>query len=344
VSITVKILKRAPGGRPTLYATRDLDRLPVSIGRDPACTIALEDPNKHMSRFHVEIAEAEGVYWMSVVSKVNPVMVKGVRYGPGTRLTLQSGDSFDLADYEVQVLLPDKAQPPRAAEPPPDKAERLFNEATFVGVEAPAPRPVAPPPKAEPPPEETFIPGRPAHPLRALFEGAGLPPKELTPIQADRMLRDCGAILRAAVQGITMLLAARGELAPRDNNPLNLISNAREALEFLLDPSEDRTDGVLGAVQAVGDACEDIRSHQAALTAGLRAAVLGALARLDPAAIEGKLERGFSLASRKAQLWDAFVEQQAKLSREAQADFNQAFGRDFTAAYQAELQRLKGRR
>jgi FHA domain-containing protein/type VI secretion system protein len=80
------------------------------------------------------------------------------------------------------------------------------------------------------------------------------------------------------------------------------------------------------------------------LTAGLRAAVLGALARLDPAAIEGKLERGFSLASRKAQLWDAFVEQQAKLSREAQADFNQAFGRDFTAAYQAELQRLKGRR
>ena len=106
MSITVKILKRAADGRPSLYATRDFDVLPISIGRDAACTIALEDPNKHMSRFHVEIQEADGTYWMSVVSKVNPVMVKGTRYGPGARVTLQSGDSFELAEYEVQVLLP----------------------------------------------------------------------------------------------------------------------------------------------------------------------------------------------------------------------------------------------
>ena len=56
-----------------------------------------------MSRFHVEIEEEDGTYWMAVVSKVNPVMVKGRRYGPGTRLTLHSGDSFELAEYEVQV-------------------------------------------------------------------------------------------------------------------------------------------------------------------------------------------------------------------------------------------------
>ena len=92
MAITVKILKRSADGRPTLYATRDVEALPVSIGRDAACTIKLEDPNKHMSRFHVEIEEESGVYWMSVVSKVNPVMVKGRRYGPGTRLTLKSGD------------------------------------------------------------------------------------------------------------------------------------------------------------------------------------------------------------------------------------------------------------
>ena len=61
MSITVKILRRSADGRPSLYATRDFDVLPISIGRDAACTIALEDPNKHMSRFHVEIAaEADG--------------------------------------------------------------------------------------------------------------------------------------------------------------------------------------------------------------------------------------------------------------------------------------------
>jgi type VI secretion system FHA domain protein len=395
MSITVKILKRTAGGRPTLYASRDLDVLPVSIGRDAACTIALEDPNKHMSRFHVEIEEESGTYWMSVVSKVNPVMVKGRRYGPGTRLTLHSGDSFELADYEVQVLLPEPApaaaaspaaQP--AAAPPPsddpliqvlspaqaspsDNAERLFNESTFLGDEKLEKKPV---PQAEPPPEETFIPQKaakapapgparapaapPSHALRAFFEGAGLPLKELSPMQADRMLRDCGAILRAAVEGIMQLLLARAEMrkefeaeertmvAARDNNPLKLMSDPHEAMDFLFDPAE-RTDGFLDPVQAVGDACEDLRSHDLALMAGMRAAILGALRRFDPPAIERAFEKsakGFSLSSRKAKLWEAFVAQQDKLSRDAQEDFNKVFGRDFMGAYQAQLRRLKGGR
>lgn len=391
MSITVKILKRTADGRPTLYATRDLDVLPISIGRDAACTIALDDPHKYMSRFHVEIEEESGTYWMSVVSKVNAVMVKGRRYGPGTRLTLRSGDSFELADYEVQVLLPEPA-PAAAAKPaddPPvqfpgparagssDEAERLFNESTFLGDEKlgdekpadekPESKLV---PQAEPPPEETFIPEKaakapaaapsapPSHALRAFFEGAGLPLKELSPMQADRMLRDFGAILRAAVEGIMQLLLAHAEMrkefeaeggtmvAARDNNPLKLMSDPREAMDFLFDQGE-RTGGFLDPVQAVGDACEDLRLHDLALIAAMRAAVLGALRRFDPAAIERAFEKsakGFSLSSRKAKLWEAFVAQQDKLSRDAQEDFNKVFGRDFMGAYQAQLQRLKGGR
>ena len=350
-SITVKILKRAADGRPSLYATRDFDVLPVSIGRDAACTIALEDPNKHMSRFHVEIEDEDGTYWMSVVSKVNPVMVKGRRYGPGARVTLQSGDSFELAEYEVQVLLPE-AGPAEPAAPPVEpqelgtstqirrsgEAERLFNESTFLGDEKPA--------------------ALPSHPLRAFFEGAGLPHRELSPMQTDRMLRDCGAILRAAIEGIMLLMLTRAEMrkefgaegrtlvATRDNNPLRMMSDAREAMDFLFDPGE-RTDGFLEPVQAVGDACQDLRAHEIALMAGMRAAVLSALRRFDPAALERFFEKsakGFSLASRKAQLWEAFVAQQDKLARDAQADFNKTFGRDFMGAYQEQLRRLKGGR
>ena len=162
MTITVKIMRNMTGGQPTLYASRELDVLPVSIGRDASCAIVLEDPNKHISRFHVEIEELSGIYWMLVVSKVNPVMVKGRRYGPATRLTLSSGDMFEIAEYEVQVFLPEvveESAPPPApvsakpvqasadplvkelmastdpglADAPGDEAERLFNESSFAG-------------------------------------------------------------------------------------------------------------------------------------------------------------------------------------------------------------------
>jgi len=463
MSITVKITKRSADGRPTLYATRDLDVLPVSIGRDAACTIALDDPNKHMSRFHVEIEEEGGTYWMSVVSKVNPVMVKGRRYGPGTRLTLKSGDSFELADYEVQLLLPEAAavpaKPPKPLPPSgdplmqvlatgtqpgtpaqpgqseEDTAEKLFNESTFFGGDqsppaqkkpaappephveetlvrrkappepyveetlvrrkappephveetlvrrrapppAPEQKPAAPPephveetlvrrrappppPAARPAPAPAASPAPAAAALRAFLEGAGLPHKDLSAADSERLLRDGGAILRATVEGLMMLLLARAELrkefeaeertmvAARDNNPLKLMSDPHEAMDFLFDPAQ-RTDGFLDPVQAVGDACEDLRSHELALMAGMRAAIIGALRRFDPQALERAFDKsakkGFSLASRKSKLWELFVEQQEKLLHEAQEDFNKVFGRDFMGAYQAQLRRLKGGR
>lgn len=328
-------MKRTVDGRPALYATRDLDVLPVSIGRDPACTIALEDPHKHMSRFHLEITQEGGTYWMSVVSKVNPVLVKGRRYGPGTRLTLQSGDTFELADYEVQVLVPEPE--PELTEPQhkeADAAERLFNEATFLGSDAP---------------EKTYIPQKtkaePASPLRAFFDGAGLPPQELSATEAERMLREGGAILRAAVEGITTLLRARAE-TPRDNNPLKMVSSAHEAMEFLFDTGE-RTGGLLDPVQAVADACEELRAHESAVRAGMRTALIAALRRLDPELMERSLEQnggGFTLASRKSRLWDTYVSEQRKLAREAQTDFDKVFGADFWEGYRAELRRLKGGR
>src|SRR5258707_13234334 len=117
--VPVKIFTK-PGGRPTLFQSRDFDALPVTLGRDATCTMALDDPHKHISRVHVELEEEDGTYWMSVVSKVNPVMVKGRRYGPGTRLTLKSGDSFEMGEFEVQVMFPEKVRPA----PPPPPAEK----------------------------------------------------------------------------------------------------------------------------------------------------------------------------------------------------------------------------
>jgi type VI secretion system protein len=52
---------------------------------------------------------------------------------------------------------------------------------------------------------------------------------------------------------------------------------------------------------------------------------------------------GFSFGGRKAKMWDLFLAYQQKLSQEAQEDFNKVFGRDFMAAYEAQLRRLKTR-
>ena len=194
--------------------------------------------------------------------------------------------------------------------------------------------------------------------MRLFLEGAGLPQKDLSAAESERVLRECGTLLRAAIEGIMMLLIARTEMrkefqaedrtmvGARDNNPLKLMSDPHEAMAFLFDPAE-RTDGFLDPVQAVGDACEDLRAHELALMAGMRAAILGALRRLDPHALERAFEKsssGFSLASRKARLWELFVAHQEKLSHDSQEDFNKVFGREFMGAYQSQLRRLKGGR
>src|SRR5438067_3432661 len=276
--VTIKIFTKQ-AGRPTLFQTRDFDALPVTIGRDATCSLVLEDPLKHISRVHVELAEEDSTCWMSVVSKVNPVMVKGRRYGAGTRLTLNSGDSFEMGEFEVQVLFPEKAS--LAAAPSTDKKSliSIFGEEGDAGDAA-----TVPPRDAGVLEEPTYVGSEPTYmglaakppaaapasmneALRVFLEGASMPHKALSAAESERLLRDCGAVLRAAIDGLMMLLVAQAEmrkaseageggtLAARDNNALKLMDDAHEAMQFLLDPGE-RTEGVLDPVRSIGDACE----------------------------------------------------------------------------------------
>lgn len=191
--------------------------------------------------------------------------------------------------------------------------------------------------------------------LKVFFDGAGLPPRSFSgDAEAEQYLRQCGAITRAAIDGVMALLVARAEakkefraedrtmVASRDNNPLKLMADPQEAVDFLFDPKE-RSGGFLTPVQAVSDAFEDMRAHEAALIAGMRAAILGAVARFDPKRLEEELEKssgGLGL-NRKARLWELFAAYQQKLARDANDDFNKVFGRDFLSAYMAQVKQLK---
>jgi len=250
---------------------------------------------------------------------------------------------------------------PTPAEAAPAAEENMFEEATLVGSSADKTA-------ANLFDEATYV-GKAVHgggapgqgseagmraAVQAFLAGAGLEGKEINDAEIEAFLLQSGKIMRAAVEGAMALLAARATakkelraedrtmVASKDNNPLKLMSDPQEALAFLFD-TKDRTGGFLDPVRAVGDAFEDLRAHEVALFAGMRAALLGAIQRFDPKTLEAELEKnagGLGL-NRKAKLWEQFASFQQKLARDAEDDFNKVFGREFMGTYMAQVKRLK---
>ena len=235
-------------------------------------------------------------------------------------------------------------------------AANLLDEATYVGGRPPAPHGLPADATHGRPPAGAPAGGagmRAA--MKAFLEGAGLANKEIPDEEIEAFLQQSGKIMRASVEGAMALLAARATakkelraedrtmVASKDNNPLKLMADPQEALAFLLD-TKDRTGGFLDPVQAVGDAFDDLRAHELALFAGLRAALLGAIQRFDPKTLEAELEKsagGLGL-NRKAKLWELFAGYQQKLAHDAEDDFNKVFGREFMGTYMEQVKRLRG--
>ena len=195
---------------------------------------------------------------------------------------------------------------------------------------------------------------RPGRALAAFLEGAGLQSLEISDAEAEAFMRESGAIMRAAVEGLIGLLIARSELkkemraedrtmvASRDNNPLKLMTDSGEAMRFLFDARERVSGAFLPPVQAVRDACGDLRVHDIALMAGMRAAFQGALKRFAPQYIEREVDKqnGSFTLNKKVKLWEAFVAYHEKLSRDAEDDLLKVFGREFVATYMAQVRRF----
>ena len=509
----------------------------ITVGRDDTCTLSLEDTQKHVSRVHAEFEAEGGRYWMTVVSKVNPVVVNGKRHMFGERVEVAEGDTLAIGLYRLEIQAPEvpAAPPPAPIEEGPDEAtyvprpkalaptpappveddektyvpsppppaaamdpmdrvaqriaqfrkqsestlpssasapsappdldfdlsevdtlvpqeattfraplpaapaappvaEAFDDEATMVrrpGLAPPAapapitpakpveeefdaeatmvrrpglmppakpveeefdadatmvrrPGSVPPPPPAPPQVTEAFDPdatmvrrpgsvpppplpaARPAAPapvrpaqtggdplLDAFLDGAGLGNMAVPDPQA--FIRNSGALVRAAIDGIVALMAARAETRRElgadmaepgtGDNPLLAMTDPQEILAFLFDPRRPQIPGSDPAT-ALGKTCADLRAHQVALSVATKAAVAGAIGRLDPKNVErdhGKSLGGLNL-TRKSKLWDLSIEQHEKLAREMLDDFNAAFGREIVAAYLAHVRKVRGGR
>jgi len=229
------------------------------------------------------------------------------------------------------------------------------------GVAPPSAVPAAPEPQAfDSAPRAATLPPTPAPALPAAGEdallqgfldglgtvGAAPPIAQLTP----QLMRRIGALLGESVRGAVDLLHARAAvkrevraevtaIRPQQNNVIKFSPSAAVALQYLLGESAP---GFMGAEASMRDAYDDLRAHELAVMAGMRAALTGLLQRFDPAQLEGRIVARSKLGAllvggRRAQLWEAYRELFAQLSAEARDDFHEVFGQAFVRAYEEQL-------
>jgi type VI secretion system FHA domain protein len=217
----------------------------------------------------------------------------------------------------------------------------------------PTPRPAAARPRGS---ARDAVPPTPAADgaLADVLAGAGLTDVPVTP----ELARNFGEILRVVVSGVMDVLQARQRLKDEfrirvttfkraDNNPLKFSANVEDALHNLL---VKRNPAYLAPVEAFDDAFDDVRNHQMAMLAGLRAAFHAMLAEFDPDALQAEFDRhlkkGGSLLAGPSRLryWDLYREKVNEMVKDPEGSFRTLFGDEFAKEYEAQLERLKAQR
>ena len=175
-------------------------------------------------------------------------------------------------------------------------------------------------------------------------------PANLSPDTAGSL----GLVLRSVVQGVIDVLRARSEIKEQfrlshtivktaENNPLKFAVNAEDALNSLLGR---RNPAYLPPVEAFDDAFNDIRFHQLAMLAGMRAGFDHVMSRFDPQLLQEGFDKrakrgGLLSMSGKSRYWEQFAEEYLELAGDREQAFRRLFAEEFAAAYEKQLELLK---
>jgi type VI secretion system FHA domain protein len=241
-----------------------------------------------------------------------------------------------------QIPQPGANIPPPAVQPPQPPPQQ-------APVQPPQQAPVQPPQPEAPPPQPAAAPPTGGADLSEVLRGAGLDPGLVSP----ELAREFGQILSVVVAGMIDVLKARTEIKsqfrvpvttikPVENNPLKFSAGVEDALHNLL---AKKGTGYLGPVEAFEEGFEDIKAHQMATLAGMRAAFSHMLSRFDPEELEaifaGKTKRGSLIGvSSKIKYWEQYKSHYKAICDEAEDNFQRLFGEAFAQAYEEQMQRL----
>ncbi|MFL9866927.1 type VI secretion system-associated FHA domain protein TagH [Paraburkholderia fungorum] len=256
----------------------------------------------------------------------------------------------------VQATLPSvSAQADHAAELPAFAHAAAAHVAQATQAAQPAPTGQAVPTAPASAPAPAPAPTQDAM-LQALLKGLGVPDLPLGARSAVDLAELVGQMLRESLGGTIDVLMARAltkkeiridmtVIGVRDNNPLKFFPDVDSALMQML---SGRGVGYLPPLKAIWASFDDIKAHELAMVAGMRAALLDVLKRFDPAAIEKRVSAPSVMdkmlgGNRKARMWDRQVEMYDEMVREADDDFQRLFGERFASAYEDQIGRIRSK-
>ena len=185
-----------------------------------------------------------------------------------------------------------------------------------------------------------------------MLRAAGVDPQNVSPETAATL----GQILFIVVQGTIDALRARDEVKSqfrlavtrvrdRDNNPLSFSVDAADAINSLL---SRRSPGYLPPLEAFQRAFDDIRAHQIAMLAGMRAGFESLLSRFDPEQLQEEFDkrakRSGVLGVGKPKYWDLYSDHFAGLRGDRDDAFRRLFGEEFALAYEKQSDFIKRNR
>jgi predicted component of type VI protein secretion system len=313
------------------------------IGRADTAKLVLPDPKRTVSRFHAHISFESGRFLIEDMGSTNPAAVNGRALSSGQRLELNSGDQVRIGSYTLAAELTRGEQAPVDAVAH-TAAEEIYAHTRIVAREAT---------QVAPSVRSAHGPAASGDLWRAFQEGAEAA-VELPDGLRPETMRMLGAMMKGLIGGVRRLLQLRmlvkqemesdvTTLRTRQNNPLKFAPDDARAISALLKPP---LPGFIAGPPAVDEVMIDLQIHTIATRVAMRTAIERVIARFEPQALEQRLEGGSMLqrllpGSRKAALWDLYLQQQRAIRSDAVEGFQAAFAQAFAEAYERESARLK---
>ncbi len=341
-----------------------------TIGRSEGNFLVLPDPKHYVSRAQATVWSNGLRHHLINLSHANPILINGVEIEPERECDIHPGDQIQIGLYMLRAEAylgqgaTSNTQTPHAAQP-------VSHAHIPTPVPVPAPVPVTvhaemqhtehaaslqslPPRPAAAAAETHEVHANSQELLQAFLNGAGVPNLSVSSGLNVEMMEMLGKLVATSIQGTMELIAQRAlvkrevkaettMVVLRKNNPLKFFPDSQTVLTQML---RKKMPGFMEPWEAMDDSFLDLRAHQFGVVAGMRAAMDALLKRLHPSNFEKKLKAPTLMDSinptrRKGEMWDSFAEQFGGISLEAKDEFQSLFGKDFLAAYEREVERVK---
>ena len=220
-------------------------------------------------------------------------------------------------------------------------------------------RPPSPPPYDETSPAAVAQPraatgAQDAALLTRMARAAGIPEQAIADRDPNAVAEEIGAAVRLTAQNLAQMLTSRAEsktlmrsssrtmIRALENNPLKFTSSVEEALAIMFGAP---TRQYLDARATIEGSFADLKTHQILTYAAMRGALDALFEDLAPERIDHSVEsdRGLSgiVMSRKAKLWDTYVERWRAKTKRSDGRLLEAFMALFTEEYDRLQNRSK---